>query len=124
MEKKLKDFFEMREATNQRLKGDAGGLSDGQSESPAERKAMDKDYRSLMGVYDNTKNPNGPEFMIYSHLVLGYDYKPKIAANTLIRNNPDIKSIKAGSGGHYIAKMFYHDDDPVTFSGNMSGGNW
>ena len=124
----MKDFFQYRELAEvrQRMKGDAagGGLSDGQDDSTTEKREQDKDYRGLMGVYDSTRNPNGPEFMVFSHLVIGYGYKPQIAAKTMIRNNPDIKSIKLNTYKNAIKTMTYHDDDPVTFDGSFRDKNW
>ena len=95
----MKDFHEFREAYSiGRIKaptrsgggitsGGGDGHSDGQSDSPVERKAQDKDYSNMLdhNDYDDQK--------AYRDLINLYGYKDKIAAKTAMRNNPDIKSI-------------------------------
>ena len=95
----MKDFHKLREtwSSNHHTAriGSGGGIgsgsgtgqSDGQSDSNADRKRQDKDYEHLGGVYEFEDE------MIRRELINLYDYNPKIANKTLMRNNPDIKRI-------------------------------
>ena len=95
----MKTFFELREAWSMTpmkgpvrsgggiTSGGGDGHSDGQSDSSVERKAQDKDYRNMLDANDHD------EQKAYRELINLYGYKDKIAAKTVMRNNPDIKRI-------------------------------
>ena len=95
----MKDFYQFREAYSiNRMRsgvGSGGGItsgggdghSDGQSDSGVERKGQDKDYDHLMDVNDYEVQK------VYRELINLYGYKDKIAAKTVMRNNPDIRKI-------------------------------
>ena len=95
----MKGFHQFREAYSiNRVRGGVGsggginsgsgsGHSDGQSDSGSERKGQDKDYENLMDVNDYEDQK------VYRELINLYGYKDKIAAKTVMRNNPDIKKI-------------------------------
>ena len=99
----MKDFHEFREGMKEAYSinrqsgpvrsggginsGSGSGHSDGQSDSNSERKGQDKDYDHLMDVNDFEDQK------VYRELINLYGYKDKIAAKTVMRNNPDIKKI-------------------------------
>ena len=99
----MKDFHEFREGMKEaysigsikgKVKSGGGitsgggdGHSDGQSDSNSERKGQDKDYDHLMDVNDFEDQK------VYRELINLYGYKDKIAAKTVMRNNPDIKKV-------------------------------
>ena len=100
----MKDFHQFREGLKEaysigsvrgKVKSGGGitsgggdGHSDGQSDSgSADRKGQDKDYQNLMQVNDYEDQK------VYRELINLYGYKDKIAAKTVMRNNPDIKKI-------------------------------
>ena len=99
----MKDFHEFREgmeeaysigSINGKVKSGGGitsgggdGHSDGQSDSGVERKGQDKDYRHLLDVNDFEDQK------VYRELINLYGYKDKIAAKTVMRNNPDVRKI-------------------------------
>jgi hypothetical protein len=95
----MKDFYQFREAYSiNRMRsgvGSGGGItsgggdghSDGQSDSGVERKGQDKDYRHLLDINDHEDQK------VYRELINLYGYKDKIAAKTVMRNNPDIRKI-------------------------------
>ena len=99
----MKDFHEFREGMKEaysigsikgKVKSGGGitsgggdGHSDGQSDSGSERKGQDKDYNNLIKVNDFEDQK------VYRELINLYGYKDKIAAKTVMRNNPDIKGV-------------------------------
>ena len=99
----MKDFHQFREGMKEaysisRMRGGVGsgggigsgsgtGHSDGQSDSGSERKGQDKDYNNLVKVNDFEDQK------VYRELINLYGYKDKIAAKTVMRNNPDIKKV-------------------------------
>ena len=104
----MKDFHTFREAYSiSRMRGGVGsgggitsgsgdGQSDGQSDSNADRKRQDKDYDHLMDVNDFEDQK------VYRELINLYGYKKQIAAKTVMRGNPDIKSISSSGKIVYI----------------------
>jgi hypothetical protein len=95
----MKDFYQFREAYSINRQsgpvrsgggitsGGGDGHSDGQSDSGVERKGQDKDYRHLLDINDHEDQK------VYRELINLYGYKDKIAAKTVMRNNPDIRKI-------------------------------
>jgi hypothetical protein len=123
----MKDFHQFRKSISEVTQVGRGGSeshSDGKDDSGSERRKQDKDYSNLQDIYDGTSNPNGTEFMVYAHLVMGYNYKSKIAQKTMIRNNPDIARINIGAGGDVMSAIAYRDGDTAKFTGNLQGKQW
>ena len=123
----MKDFHQFRTSiseVSQVVRGGSESHSDGKSDSGTERRKQDKDYNNLGDLYSNTSNPNGTEFMVYAHLVMGYNYNSKIAQKTMIRNNPDIARINIGGGGDVMSAIAYRDGDTSKFTGSLQGKQW
>jgi len=104
----MKDFHSFREAysirgTSSRVgsggginSGSGDGQSDGQSDSNADRKRQDKDYHNLAVANDYQDDK------IRRELINLYGYKKQIANKTVMRANPDIKSISSSGKIVYI----------------------